>query len=63
MVNKKIKTKLVLDRNGQSTNPPAGCCVDHTITGQNTFDFYIVCTESRFGVPTPTHFTVLVNEL
>ena len=37
--------------------------LDHTITGSDTFDFYIVCTESRQGVPTPTHFTVLRNDV
>jgi len=37
--------------------------VDHTITGKDTYDFFMVCTESRQGVPTPTHFTVLLNEL
>ena len=37
--------------------------VDHTITSENEFDFFMVTTESRQGVPTPIHFTVLRNDM
>lgn len=63
MVNKKIKTKLVVEANGRPSNPRPGCLVDHTITGRESYDFYMVCAESRQGVPTPTHFSILVNEI
>jgi len=61
MVNKRIKTKLI--DGSRTTNPRPGCMLDHTITSHNEFDFFIVCTECRQGVPTPTHFSVLKNDI
>ncbi len=64
MCNKKVNTKLI-EATGETSgrNPKPGCMLDHTVTGHNEFDFYMVCTESRQGVPTPTHFTVLYNDV
>jgi hypothetical protein len=59
MVNKKVKTKLI---NAQNTgNPQPGTVLDRFVTQADEEDFFIVCTESRQGVPTPTHFTILEN--
>ena len=61
MVNKRIKTKLI--EAASVRNPRPGCLLDHTVTSANEYDFYIVCAETKQGVPTPTHFTVLRNEI
>jgi hypothetical protein len=59
MVNKKVKTKLI---NALTTgNPQPGTVLDRFVTQVDEEDFYIVCAESRQGVPTPTHFTILEN--
>ena len=62
MVNKRIKTKLISEDNGRLSNPAPGTVVDHTITAEGLFDFYLVTTTSRQGLPTPSHFSVLSNE-
>jgi len=41
MVNKRIKTKLVVNQNGRLVNPQPGTVLDHTVTGK-FFDFYMV---------------------
>lgn len=58
MVNKRVKTKLVLENNGRITNPPPGTVLDHSLTGKGSYDFYLVSQHCRVGVPTPSHYTV-----
>ena len=62
MVNKRIKTKLVVNQNGRLTNPQPGTVLDHTVTGK-FYDFYMVAQNTRQGVPTPCHYTVLHNSI
>lgn len=63
MVNKKTKTKLI-EGNGSNfmKNPAPGTVLDHTISSKEHVDFYMVCTETRQGVPTPSHFTIIAND-
>ena len=65
MVNKRVKTKFVIESNNRATNPSSGCLVDHTITGKDLWEFYIISVEGKpnQGVPTPTQYSVLLNEI
>lgn len=47
MVNKRVKTKFVFENNNRVTNPGPGCLVDHTITGKDRYEFYIVSVEGK----------------
>ena len=42
MVNKRVKTKLILDNGGRLMNPPPGTVLDHTLTNRGSYDFYLV---------------------
>ena len=63
MVNKRIKTKLVLENGGRIQNPAPGTVLDHTLTGRGCYDFYLVSQHTRVGVPTPSHYTVLYDDI
>lgn len=65
MVNKRVNTKFVIESNNRATNPSSGCLVDHTITGKDLWEFYIISVEGKpnQGVPTPTQYSVLLNEI
>jgi aubergine-like protein len=63
MVNKRVKTKMISETNGRLNNPVPGTVLDHSITAKDLQDFYIVTTTSRQGLPTPSHFSVLLNEI
>ena len=63
MVNKRIKTKLVLENGGRIQNPAPGTVLDHTLTGRGCYDFYLVSQHTRVGVPTPSHYTVLLDDI
>ena len=40
-----------------------GTVLDHSITVPDVYDFYMVNTPCRQGVPTPTHISVLFNNI
>ena len=42
MVNKRVKTKMILEQNGRLENPRSGTVLDHSITAQDVYDFYLV---------------------
>lgn len=63
MVNKRIKTKLVLENGNRIMNPPPGTVLDHTLTQKDSYDFYLVSQHTRVGVPTPSHYTVLYDDI
>ena len=63
MVNKRVKTKLVADANGRVQNPQPGTILDNSITADGAYDFYLISQSTRQGVPTPTHYTVLLDEI
>ena len=44
-------------------NPVPGTVLDHSITPVGIWDFYMVSTHCRQGVPTPTHYSVLFNNI
>lgn len=42
MVNKRVKTKIIMDNGGRLENPRSGTVLDHSITPQNVYDFYLI---------------------
>nr|AEX87965.1 Otiwi3 [Sterkiella histriomuscorum] len=61
MVNKRVKTKFMLDTNGRLENPKCGTVVDHSVTPSEYYDFFLVSQICRTGVATPSHYTVLYD--
>ncbi|CAF1131387.1 unnamed protein product [Adineta steineri] len=43
----------------QLMNPPPGTIIDHTITNQEWYDFYLISQMARQGTVAPTHFNVI----
>lgn len=37
--------------------------LDHTLTGKDCYDFYLISQHTRVGVPTPSHYTVLYDDI
>jgi hypothetical protein len=65
MVNTRIKSKFT---SVQGSNPQPGTIIDHSVNsvdneGNEDHSFFLVSTECRQGVPTPTHYSILVDEV
>jgi len=45
--------------NRQFINPPPGTIIDHTVTNQEWYDFYLISQMARQGTVAPTHFNVI----
>jgi aubergine-like protein len=43
----------------QLMNPPPGTIIDHTVTNQEWYDFYLISQMARQGTVAPTHFNVI----
>jgi aubergine-like protein len=64
MVNTKVKIKFLEDgSSGNVRNPVPGTVLDNSITKKDDYSFYLVNTHCRQGVPTPSHYTVLYDEV
>lgn len=63
MCNTKVKTKFVQKNGTNYNNPNPGTVLDHTVVKKDLYDFYLVSTSSRQGVPTPAHYSVLRDEI
>jgi aubergine len=63
MVNKRVNTRIIADNGGKLANPMPGTVLDHSITQPDVYDFYMVNTNCRQGVPAPTHISVLFNNI
>ena len=64
MVNKRVKTKFVLESDGgRLENARPGTVVDHDITPQGVYDFFLVSQSVRQGVATPSHYSVLYDSI
>jgi len=64
LVNKRVKTKLIVDSGpNRVDSPKPGLVVDHTITPNNSWDFFMVSQNTRQGVPTPSHYTILHDSI
>lgn len=58
VVQKRINAKMLMHR-GELTNPPPGSVLDHTITRNNYYDFYLISQFVNQGTVTPTHYIVV----
>jgi aubergine-like protein len=63
MANTKIKTKFFSNEHGAIRNPMPGTVIDHSVMRQGDNSFYLVSTHCRQGVPTPTHYTIMYDEV
>ncbi|XP_076360622.1 piwi-like protein Ago3 [Tachypleus tridentatus] len=65
VVQKRINTRIFLSLNGRGhkslDNPPSGTILDHTVTQQNWYDFFLVSQHVRQGTVTPTHYVVIYD--
>ena len=63
-VNTNIKAKFVQVRNSNLVNPPIGTLIDHSITkSKDSYEFYLINTTASQGVPTPTHYSVIYDDI
>ena len=59
IVKKRGCSRFFAKNTHQLYNPPPGTVIDHTITHQNWFDFYLISQCARQGTAAPTHFNVI----
>lgn len=59
IVKKRGCSRFFAKNSHQLFNPPPGTIIDHTITHQNWFDFYLISQCARQGTAAPTHFNVI----
>jgi aubergine-like protein len=44
------------------SNPPPGTVIDHTVTRQERYDFYLISQSTRQGTVTPTYYNIIHDE-
>ncbi|XP_033126803.1 piwi-like protein 1 [Anneissia japonica] len=59
IVRKRISTRLILNSNGQLSNPLPGTIADSVITKPEKYDFYLVSQSVRQGTVSPTNYDVV----
>ncbi|CRL00554.1 CLUMA_CG013814, isoform A [Clunio marinus] len=59
IVNKRINTRIFMDKNNKLMNPVPGTIVDHTITLPERYDFFLVSQSVRQGTVAPTSYNVI----
>jgi len=63
VVNKRIGARFYMRANdGFFTNPPPGTVIDHTVTREERFDFYLISQSTRQGTVTPTYYNIIHDE-
>lgn len=62
-INKRIKTKFIKKDGSRFQNPQPGTILDHSVTKEKAYDFFLIATQCRQGVPTPSQFSVLKDEV
>ncbi|ESO02362.1 hypothetical protein HELRODRAFT_65566, partial [Helobdella robusta] len=60
VVQKRINTRLL---SLEPDNPRPGTVVDHTVTRNNWYDFFVVSQHIRQGTVSPTHYVVVYDGL
>lgn len=64
MVNKRISQRFFNNDNpSRLSNPIPGTVINSGVVENNIYDFYLVSTASRQGVVSPTHYTVLYDDI
>ncbi|KAK6165172.1 hypothetical protein SNE40_023615 [Patella caerulea] len=59
IVQKRINTRIFLNRGNSMDNPPPGSVIDHDITRRDWYDFFLVSQHVRQGTVSPTHYIVV----
>lgn len=62
-MNTRVKAKFVQSEGGRLQNPKPGMVLDHTVLKKDAHEFYLVATNCRQGVPTPAHYSVIVDDI
>jgi len=62
LVNTRVKTKFV-KAEGRLQNPMPGTVLDHSVVKKDSHEFYLVSASCRQGVPSPAHYSVLVDDI
>ena len=63
IVKKRGCSRFFAKNGNQLFNPSPGTIIDHTVTHQNWFDFYLISQCTRQGTAAPTHFNVIWGEV
>ena len=63
IVKKRGCSRFFAKNSDQLYNPVPGTIIDHTITHQNWFDFYLISQCARQGTAAPTHFNVIWGKI
>ena len=63
---KRVNTRIFDEQTGSSNkyrSPAPGTVIDSIVTDRDVHEFYLVSVSARQGMPTPTRFTILYDEL
>ncbi|CDW90249.1 macronuclear development protein 1 [Stylonychia lemnae] len=64
MVNKRVKARFMLDNGGgRLDNAQPGTVIDHSVTPNNTYDFFLISQACKQGVASPSHYTILFDNI
>jgi aubergine-like protein len=61
IVNKRLNTRIFLNRGGRCSNPNSGTVVDNTITLPERYDFFLVSQSVRQGTVAPTSYNIIYD--
>lgn len=62
VVNKQVGARFYMRANNTFMNPPPGTAIDHTVTRQGRYDFYLVSQSTRQGTISPTYYNIIHDE-
>uniref|UniRef100_A0A6G1SQC4 Piwi-like protein 1 n=1 Tax=Aceria tosichella TaxID=561515 RepID=A0A6G1SQC4_9ACAR len=64
VVNKRIGARFYMksQADGSFQNPPPGTVIDHTVTREERYDFYLISQSTRQGTVTPTYYNIIHDE-
>lgn len=60
---KKVNTRLFAGEPGRYSNPQPGTVIDGEITEKDTFEFYLISVAVRQGMPTPTRYSIIFDDI
>ena len=60
---KRVNTRLFAGDPGRYTNPQPGTVIDGEITEKDTYEFYLVSVAPRQGMPTPTRYAIICDDI
>jgi aubergine-like protein len=64
VVNKRIGARFFMRSTADGTfgNPPPGTVIDHTLTREERYDFYLISQSTRQGTVTPTYYNIIHDD-